>query len=247
MYYKELLRVGSALKWWGISMGALVVAHITFHLFFPVGKANDIGPISFVTLFGIAALFAGGMMATVFGTTLARENDGHLELAWTKPHSRTEYATSAMLVNAAGIMVFVLMGFVFLVLNLDPMGQHVTWNLSPSAANDILRFALFPLAWYGVIVALSARLRGGGLVQGLIWPVTIVLLVLSQIPFQPWHGLFAALNVVNPLSYIGYKDHSFSMLAGPSVNPATFAVLGLAVLAVGGWAFATAQWRRVEA
>jgi hypothetical protein len=88
-----------------------------------------------------------------------------------------------MLVNAAGIMFYVLMAFGAFMLTWYMPGMHeqVTRNMPPSAGNDLLRFALFPLAWYAVTVALNARLRGGSLVQALIWPVTLLLLALNHI------------------------------------------------------------------
>ncbi|MBC5827146.1 MAG: hypothetical protein GIW99_05620 [Candidatus Eremiobacteraeota bacterium] len=243
MYYKEFLRMRNAVKWLAISLAVMLVAHAALHLFVAGMSSNSGGATNFVGIFGTAALVIGGIMATVFGSTLAYENDGHLEVAWTKPHSRTEYATTAMLVNAAGIMFCVLMSFFAFVLTWLTPGMHeqVTWNLSPSTANELLGFALFPLAWYAVIVALSARLRGGALVQSLIWPVALVLLALHQIPFTPvWHSLFAALNIVNPLSYV-------SLMGGRDVNTRSFAAVALALFALGGWAFATIQWRRLEA
>jgi hypothetical protein len=250
MYYTEFLRVRKAVICLAITIGVLLVIHAAIHLFVPAASSQSSGSSNFVALFAGTSLVIGGIMATIFGTALARENDGHLELAWTKPYSRTQYSTAAMLVDAAGIMFSVLMAFAALVLTLYTPGmrESVTWNLSASAVNDLLRFALFPLAWYGVIVASSARLRGGGLVQGLIWPVAIVLLALSQIPFPPvWHALFGALNIVNPLSYVEYKSGSVSMLAATVVSPATYAVVALAAFVVGGWALATIQWRRLEA
>jgi hypothetical protein len=42
------------------------------------------------------------------------------------------------------------------------------------------------------------------------------------------------LNIAKPLSYIEYKSHSFSILAAGDVNPGTFAVLALALIAIGG-------------
>ncbi len=245
MYYKEFLRMRSCVICLAICLGVILVAHAALHVFVPMASANSGGATNLVGLFGASALIIGGIMATIFGSTLARENDGHLEVAWTKPHSRAQYATTAMLVNAAGIMFCVLLGFVALVLGVFTPGMHeqMNWNLSASSADDLLAFALFPLAWYAVIVALSARLRGGALVQSLIWPVALVLLALHQIPFTPvWHSLFAALNIVNPLSYLSY-----STMGGRDVNAGAFAVFALALFAVGGWAFATMQWRRLEA
>ncbi|HEV2643521.1 MAG TPA: hypothetical protein VGT98_12475, partial [Candidatus Elarobacter sp.] len=54
--------------------------------------------------FGIGSLFSmtipmGFFVATLLAGPLAKENNGHLELAWTKPVSRERYALSAVLVD----------------------------------------------------------------------------------------------------------------------------------------------------
>ena len=213
MYYKEFLRVRNAVIWCAATQGVVlgIIALISL-LFIPhhgavvllpsdtstvnvpdnatVKVDTHEGPTNFIGLLGASSLMIGGIMATIFGSLLANENVGHLDLAWTKPHSRAAYAATAMLVDVAGIVACVLIGFVTFVLIMVFVREPVTWDVSASTLNDFARFALFPLAWFGIIVALSARLRGGGVVQGLIWPVTLVMLVLAQIPFPPvWHTL----------------------------------------------------------
>ena len=94
MYYKEFLRVRTAVIWLALALGVMLVVHAALHLFVPGIHGNSSGgTTNFVPFFAVAALVVGTFMATIFGSTLARENDGHLEVAWTKPHSRTEYAT----------------------------------------------------------------------------------------------------------------------------------------------------------
>jgi hypothetical protein len=190
----------------------------------------------FIDFFGTTALLAGGLMATVLGAALSKENDGHLELAWTKPYSRTQYATAVMLVDSAGIAIAVLLGLGAHALIHVILRQPVSLTAGPNMLGDIVRFALFPFAWYSVIVALSASMREGcGRAQALVWPVALILLGLQEIPWGPvWHGLMAAVNILNPLTYVQYQ------------GPLT-ADIALAALVIAGWALATTQWRRLEA
>ncbi|HTD32310.1 MAG TPA: hypothetical protein VK665_01515, partial [Candidatus Elarobacter sp.] len=56
---------------------------------------------------GALFLISGGMgllVATILGGPLAKENDGHLELAWTKPVSRDLYALAAFGADVVAIV-----------------------------------------------------------------------------------------------------------------------------------------------
>lgn len=189
-------------------------------------------------------------MATVLGAALSNENDGHLEAAWTKPVSRTEYASAVMLVDAAGISIAIALGLVAHALIHAELSQPVSLQLSGADLGNLLRFVLFPFAWYAVIVAFSAQVRGhGSQVQALAWPIALILIGLRALPLGPvWHALMGLINVINPLIYIGFPtlSSSFSLAAGSGMSP-IIADFALVLLAVGGWAVATTQWRRLEA
>ncbi len=258
MYYKQILIVSRSMMWLVISLAVTLGVVILVSALSPHGhvsvQAGDTphsdGPTSFIALFGTAALLVGGIMATVLGAPLAKENDGHLEIAWTKPFSRTQYATAVTLVDAACLVISVLLGFVTLVAILRVVHAPITWAFSAGVFVNIARFALFPLAWYGLLNALSASARGGARAQGLIWLIAIVLVVLYAVPLPAvWHTIMVALNIVNPLIYVQYHESDFSLITGPSSTalPGLTSGIALALIAVGGWALATLQWRRLQA
>jgi hypothetical protein len=256
MFYFEQLRVRSSLINLAITLAIMLAIIFVVNWLSPHGHVNvsvdDSGtassPTTFIELLGSASLLVGGIMATIFGNALARENDGHLEVAWTKPVSRTTYATAVMLVDGAGLLLSVLLGLVALVLILTDLHVPIVYHVRPSSFLDIARFMLFPLAWYALIVALSARLRGGGVVQGLIWPISLGLTAIAAAPLPPvWHAIAKIISYLNPLTYLQYHEADFSLVTTTTMAPALVSVILLAVFVIGGWALATTQWRRMEA
>lgn len=258
MYYFEQLRVRNSLIWLIVTLAIMLGIIALVNALAPHGHVNvSVGddphttpsePTTLIELLGAASLLVGGIMATIFGNSLARENDGHLEVAWTKPVSRTTYATAVMLVDGVGLLLSVVLGFIALVLILMDVRSPITFSVPPSSLLDIARFMLFPLAWYALIVALSARLRGGGVVQGLIWPISLGLTAIAVAPLPPvWHAIAKIISFLNPLTYLQYHANDFSLVTNTTMTPALLSVIALAVFVIGGWAFATSQWRRMEA
>jgi len=247
--YKEFLRVRNALVWYFVAL-ALISVFIAIvgigsgEMRITVGDvpklpASKIEITPWVELFGFAG-FVAAIVSTVLGSTLAQEND-HLELAWTKPQSRTRYATSLMAMDALGIIVAQVAAFAFIIghVALFHAGQqHLV--AKPDDALNVLRFLLFPLAWYALIVALSARLRGrASVVQGVIWPVALGLTGIGAAPLpEIWRRIIGGINFINPITYIA-ENHGF-------VN-VTLAVSMLALIVVASWFAATIQWRRLQA
>ena len=264
MYYKEYLRARKSLAIFIlvatcllgisllISMGGPVVVNIgddqkAAHDAARAAAHVTVG-IPWLEFFGAAALIAA-VMSTVLGSTLAQENDGHLELACTKPVSRTRYVATAMGIDITAVVLTQLVAFAFILIPIYLFG-HRTIHLvqGHDAGVNALRLALFPIAWYAVIVGLSAGTRGkAGIVQGLIWPITLALVALREAPFSSaWHSVFLALNAVNPLIYASYKSGDVNIIGATPLNVLTSTVM-LGVFVVAGWAAATLQWRRVEA
>jgi hypothetical protein len=200
-----------------------------------------------VELFG-AAGFIAAIVSTVLGSTLAQEND-HLEVAWTRPRSRTGYATTLMAVDALGIIIAQLIVFAFIIAHMASYHPDQHLVAGPNDALNAIRFMLFPLAWYGLIVALSASMRGrAGVVQGLIWPIALGLTALPEAPLPGiWHRILVAISLINPISYISYSEHDNGIATGAALSSATLAVAALAAIVVASWAAATYQWRRLQA
>ncbi len=254
MYYKEYVRARKALIVFGIIWAALFVVTALLTVVIPMGFDLDthaaaanakIATQPWPALVGIAAV-AAAIMATALGSTLAQENDGHLALAFTKPYSRDVSAAALMATDMGAILGGVLIGFIVMLLHYaifhhpgSACCQPYRLVAGPDPVFNTLRSLLFPLAWYVIVVALSARLRGAGLVQTLIWPIAIGMAILATVPlgrgFQVWHQLFVALNAINPLQYL--SEHT----------PAALGAAVLAAFVIVGWLVATLQWRRVEA
>jgi len=244
MYFKEFLRVRNVLLWY---VGVLVVLTALIEIVALASpesmRTNGVSP--WVTLFGVSGFFAA-IVATTLGSTLAQENN-HLEVAWTRPRSRTNYATALMAVDTAGIFVAQLIAFAFIMAHYAIYHRNVHLIGGADDMLNSVRFALFPIALYALIVALSASLRGkAGLVQGLIWPIATTLAVLAAVPMpEVWHRILVGINLVNPMAYITYHDHGGSQIIGMLPNVA-LAVAALALIAVASWLVATYQWRRLQ-
>jgi hypothetical protein len=260
--YKEFLRVRHALMWFAISIGVTALGIII------INTAAHSGHVSVVldhgstkipksvavpwVIFFAGAAWVAAIMSTILGSTLSQENE-HLALAWTKPRSRTAYATALMLIDGAAILITQLLALAAIIVVfklLAPSQVHLASG--PDDALNVARFTLFPLAWYAVIVALSAQLRNrAGIVQGLIWPIALGLGVLITLP-APWRQIFGVINFVNPILYTSY--HAGSVSSGVVIDSGdTLAIsAGVGALAfiafiVVSWFAATYQWRRLEA
>jgi hypothetical protein len=265
MFYKEFLRVRGALVVYSIVLAILLcistlitVSTSKVDLSIGGGAAQaatvthatiDNGATPWLVLLAMAG-FSAAIMATVLGSSLAQEND-HLEVACTKPCSRTAYATGVIAIDLAGILIALIIALAvafsgFFVIAAKTGAHLIT---EPDAVSNIARFLLFPLAWYAVIAGVSAGMRGrAGVVQGLIWPVAMFMLVLRQVPLGGiWHGIFVALNVINPLIYISYQSKADVVIVGAGPAHVLLSTLILVAFVVAGWFAATTQWRRVEA
>ena len=249
MYYKEYLRARKPLLVYTFVWASLFVLTSLITLLVPMTGHDDASkgggpvPLAWPKLLEVAG-FIASIIATVLGSVLATENNGHLELALTKSYSRDAYATTVIAVDIAAILVAELVAFAFILLHIL-IFHHATNQLvaGPDPFFNALRFILFPLAWYAIIVGLSAGSRGAAVIQGLIWPLAIGLLAMRAIPasgaWQIWHDVFVAINAFNPLTYLSHGAHaSDSGVVGAMV---------LAALVIAGYVSAILQWRRVEA
>ena len=266
MYFKEYLRARKSVIVYTLVWVVFFLLTSLLTVWLPMVADPDARKISSALLpqpwpdvLGIAA-FAAAILSTVLGSTLSNENDGHLELALTKPYSRDAYVTRVIAVDLAAILVSLLIGFVFMLVHFAIFHtgnfaccQGYRLVAGPDPFLNALHFTLFPLAWYAIIVCLSASLRGAGIVQGLIWPVAIGLVVLRDLPaagaWQAWHNVFVAINVFNPLIYIsqGESTSGAAVQLGGSVVPDVVGALVLAAYFLAGCVGAALQWRRVEA
>jgi hypothetical protein len=107
---------------------------------------------------------------------LPAENDGHLEIAFLKPVSRTNYALGAITrVDCVGIVLAGAMTVVAAII-CQTMFEVPHFDFSRHQCSRDSRAAIvLPLSWYAFLNASTASLkRGAGAVVGLAWPAAIV-------------------------------------------------------------------------
>jgi len=195
------------------------------------------------------------ILATILGAPFARENDGHLEIALTKPIARVPLALQMMAVDAIGIIGgFVLAIVAFIAINTIFQVPHIVVG-----GDSLLVFAsgmVLTLAWYACLAAASASLRRGyGAVLGFAWPVALAVALLALLPLggsllgEALHGIFRVLAFFDPLSYASFSAGNVSPDTQTLSAGATIATRlpYTTILLILYTALAVIQWRRVEA
>lgn len=241
-----------------LALAAIVRAAVGMHGFVTVDSSQNVtfdmsqNAIEIDVVLVVALIF-GLIFATILAGPLARENAQHLEVVWTKPVSRTAYALEAILACLSGVwavqimaLIVVLAGGAFFVGPHFSVGSHTAF----AAAMAFLG----PVAWFAMYLGLTSWLkRGLGAVQGLAWPIALVLPGLtlvgsdpsSAIVFRAFHAVVAALNFVNPMNYVRISSSPDLALLNAQTHEMRIVmliVLALAYGAVGIW-----TWNRVEA
>jgi hypothetical protein len=250
MTYVEWLRVRGTLKWTTIVLGILfvlaAVARVTLPVHNHMHGNHEMNFGSFVAFGAVVAL----IVATMLGAPFARENDGHLEVALTKPIDRTGLALMTIGVDTVGIIAALAIGTLF------GMGLHMIffppWITFHSGDLIVTVFGVIaPLSWYAMLAAATSSLRRGyGAIIGIAWPVAAIVAGLSFVDPNDnamaalIHTVFWTLSRIDPLVYMHLNPGDMSMTADPTWLPR---LTMLAVLAAGYGVAAVAQWRRVEA
>ena len=242
----------------GVIAVALVRISLGAHGFVTVDTGShvnfDMGPDDI--LFDVAlniALVVGFVFATILAGPLARENAQHLEIAWTKPVSRTRYALEAVLANLCSIWVVqILTTIAVMAMASFFIGTHFEVGAHTAQTAALAFFG--PIAWYAMYLAATSSLkRGLGAVQGLAWPAAFLLPGLSVIGMFPGsplalrviHDTFTALNFLNPMHYVNIVSSREAMLV--SEQSFDVRITMLIVLAIVYGAVGILQWNRVEA
>lgn len=204
--------------------------------------------------FTIGGTLLALILATIFGAAFARENDGHLEIAFTKPVSRLSLGLTTMAIDAAGIVAGLVIGIVFgLLCNLLFEVPHLTFGLSDLLA--LLLGIAAPLAWYAMLGAATAWMkRGYGTIAGFAWPAALLVFGLTFI--QPGenallivlHDVAKVLATIDPVSYMHVSVTPVE-IDGKAIVQYSVAkeLLALLALMLGYGALALIEWQRVEA
>jgi len=250
MVYVEWLRVRGTLKWTAIVLGILFVLACVARVAIPTHShmegSHEMAFGYFIVFGAVVAL----IVATMLGAPFARENDGHLEVALTKPIDRVGLALMTIGVDATGIVAALAIGTLF------GIGLHtiffppwITFHVDD--AITIVFGIVAPLAWYAMLAAATSSLRRGyGAILGIAWPVAAVVAGLSLVDPNDnslaalIHGTFWTLSRIDPLVYMHFQAVDMKM----GTDQTWLARLTmLAILAAGYGIAAVAQWRRVEA
>ncbi|MBC5824721.1 MAG: hypothetical protein GIW99_02580 [Candidatus Eremiobacteraeota bacterium] len=256
MNYVELLRARKVLTVYGAVLAAVaLIAMLSSHGQTPHMDINGHQTTSIpISVLILVAGYCAAIIASMLGTSLNRENGGHLELAWTKPISRSRYAAGIALVDILAIIIAMAAALLAIVAVLATFGLATFISADGALAATLLGFGV-ALSWYAVSQAASASLRSKGrAVSGFAWPVAFALIALSFAPLQTMlHEVVLALNFLNPLAYLSTvavttNDHGTSAASG-GVLPLTLSarIIGVYLLAAVGLIAALAQWRRLEA
>jgi hypothetical protein len=207
--------------------------------------------ISWNAFFTISVMM-GLIVATLLAAPLAKENEGHLELAWTKPVSREKYAGATFAIDAAAIVLSQL-ACIAIALICIWMWTVPIVTLGSGGWPVIALALIVPIAWYACLTAFSASVkRGPGMVIGMGWFAALVIPSVmaatshAQSLVGQWiHAIFTGLAYIDPIVYVpSFHGHRFS---GSLVDSAGTGLTIAVILAVVYIALAVLQWRRVEA
>jgi hypothetical protein len=207
---------------------------------------NQPEPFAFYAAF---AAFAALIVATSLAAPFARENDGHLEIALTKPVPRILLAVSTIGVDLAGVVAAWLLTVVFL-LAAGALFQLPKLQFGLDDLRVTILGLLGAFAWYAMLCAGTASMkRGYGVVLGLAWPFALLVLGLgtAELGSSPIavaiHTIAKAVGYVMPFTYLHlHVTDGRQQALSPGVELPV-----LAALLVGYAALAIVQWRRVEA
>lgn len=218
-----------------------------------VTVVNTNGETDFIS-YVVNGAFVAFVVATVLGAPFAREGDGHLEIALTKPVSRLRYSIEALGIDALGVVAAFVMTIVFAIaIHAIFEIPHIVFTASDALA--LVAAILAPIAWYAMLSAATASLRRGyGAVLGFAWPVAGVLLALGYAHpdgnaiLTIVHDIAWVLDLFNPLAHINLH-HEDIQIGGPPVFGLGYGnqIAVLAVLTILYGALSIWQWRRIEA
>ena len=255
MYYTQVLRVKRAFVWFAcISVGlwllivAVAAANGAYEM--PLHPSRDEG-IPLPALFALAGFIAAIFIA-IFGRSLSEENEMHQPVVWTKPFSRARIAMAYAGISALGMLAAFALTLVLVVAFIATFRAVGFIDVTPDSGIQLLRFLAFPLSYYAILVAATASLgKAGRGVFGWVLVASILFPILESADFgRPWNQIFAAVNVINPLTYFGdlqSKGSSTGWHAVQAVAPAVSVDLAaLSLLCSVGLALGVWQWRRLE-
>lgn len=204
--------------------------------------------IYYMALADLVALIVATMLAAPF----AREADGHLEVALTKPIPRARFAIEAIAADVVGIIAASLLTVVALYI-CQLLFESPRLDFSGVNGRAIAIGIACPLAWYALVCAATTWMhRAFGAVLGFAWPVAILVGVLAAIHPHNVVGLFIhdvawVLSRFDPISYVTLPNQPTSaefFASDPTFLP-RLSVMVLMFVVYSG--LAMVKWQRMEA
>lgn len=204
--------------------------------------------IYFMALADVIAL----IIATILAAPFAREIDGHLEIALTKPVSRLRYALGVLGADVAGIVAACVLAVIACYVCELFFGTYRV-DFSGISMRAVLMGLAMPVAWYALLCAATTWFsRAYGAVLGFAWPVAIVVGVLAAVQASTPLGLMVhdvgwVLSRLDPLTYVKFaspdENGAMSYAGGDFAKRFGIEILLFVVYA----ALALVRWERVEA
>jgi hypothetical protein len=192
------------------------------------------------------------IVATILAAPFAREADGHLEIALTKPISRVRFALGAIGADVVGIIAASFITVVAFYL-CQLLFESARVDFSGVNARAVAMGLAAPLAWYAMLCAATTWLhRSYGAVLGFAWPVVILIGVLTIIHPSNVVALFIhdvawVLAHIIPFSYVQWatpdSHNTISYQGGDFARRLSIEILLFVVYS----ALAIWKWQRVEA
>jgi hypothetical protein len=246
MNYVEILRARRMIVGFGFIMAVTGVGTAIGVRLATTDVSVDMHHISYAVLDLTIASFAASAFATLLGSALALQNNGHLELAWSKPASRTRYAFGVIVADIVAILTAYAM-VAAMALSIGAL-YHVDFGFSSHLLSVVPLCLLMPLSFYAISLASTASMgRRGEAVAGIVLGVAIYLRLLIQLPLPPvFHNIAYTVDLVSPAAYFGITvvPGGFATYAGPFGAVGDLVAL-LIFIALGVY-IAIAQWRRLE-
>jgi len=200
-------------------------------------------------LFGIAAFFVA-IFGSILGLALSRENDGHLELTWTKPVRREAYAATIMVVDTCAMLVLTAITVGMCVAVLAMFGLAGIIVADQGTFSTVSVCLLFMLAFYALAMAATASLRrAGGIALALIWPASFILPGLTMVKWLNIGAVVRVVDTLNPIAYLpsfGGSEEGAHMLTLVPLGVG-YSIAALALITVAALLASLLQWRRLEA
>jgi hypothetical protein len=192
------------------------------------------------------------IVATMLAAPLAREVDGHLEIALTKPISRVRYALGAIGVDIVGILAASLLTvLIFYICQL--LFESPRLDFTGINARAIGMGIALPLAWYAMLCAATTWMNRAYI--GVLVGVPAAFLVIGLLTLVPPASVVAlfvrdvawVLSRLDPLSYVAYAGpNPDGTMRYSGTNFALRLSMQFVFLIVYS-ALAIFKWQRVEA